>query len=344
MRCDRPVPAGGRLTFVLAIVHLLAAPACVDSDPGALADAGATGARLTPVIDEPASFQFYRFDEGWGPCQVSTPGACQRHIVINRDGLVAGADQGAAFAGRLTAAELDAFVALVIGEAALADLLDDKPCYAGPDYGNSVTIGLAPGLRLVQTTTSCGPGPISDMNAAARAIAERFAGQTSVPPATAPIAPSVAGGRLRFEPELYYLERTWAPAGCAAGAPCQSSMSVGANNDHASLRREGSSRTWLGIDDFTPLAAAAISPEVIATFRDPTSCPDAGGARDHWTIGISPRGLIVEADVAGCQDGPIEQLRAAAGALFDRLSASPEPADAGGDHPPDLRSPAGDGR
>jgi hypothetical protein len=271
--------------------------------------------------------------------------------VVARDGAVEGADQGAVFAGQLTAAELDAFVALVIGEPVLAELLDDKPCGVGADYSDGVTIGLAPGLRLRQTTTGCGgqgtsgstKNPIGAMNAAARAIARRFAGQTSAPPPTTPIAPTVAGARLRFQPQLTHLERTWAPAGCASAASCQSNMSVDVHIDLASISREGRSRRWLDVDDFSPLAAVAVSPEVIATFRNPAPCPEAGGAHDQWHIGISPTGVIVEADVAGCLDGPVEQLRAAATALFDRLSATTAPpTDASADHPPDLAGIAPD--
>jgi hypothetical protein len=363
-----PLSARHPLIFVLSILPLVSTLGCVADDPvasvqkdGAMvdmdgatmdvvatADGGLDAVETTPpvafMIDEPASFQSYRLDEGWGPCQVSTPGACQRHVVIARDGAVEGADQGAVFAGRLTAAELDAFVALVIGEPVLTELLDDKPCGVGADYSDAVTIGLAPGLRLVQTTTGCGgqgvggstTNPIAAMNAAARAIALKFAGQTTAPPATTPIAPSVTGGRLRFQPQLTYLERTWAPAGCASGASCQSGMSVDVHIDLAGISREGRSRRWLDVDDFSPLAATAISPEVIAAFRNPASCPAAGGARDQWQIGISPSGIIVEADVAGCLDGPVEQLRAAATTLFDRLSASAAPpTDASTDHPPD---------
>jgi hypothetical protein len=335
MRCDHLVFAPRRWTLAFLVLPLVSVLACVGGDE-VPAVAG--------TIDEPASFQLYRLDEGWGPCGVDAPGACSRHVVVGRDGAVEGADQGAAFAGQLTAAELDAFVALVIGEPVLTELLDDKPCFAHPHYGELVTIGLAPGLRLQQITTSCGGGPIETMNIAARAIARRFSEQTSAPPATGRVAPSVAGGRLRFQPQLFSLVRTWAPAGCVGGASCESTMSVGTNNDHAGLRLEGRSRNWLDVDDFAPLAAVAVSPEVISTLRKPSPCPDAGGARDRWRIGISRSGMVVEADVAGCLEGPVAQLRAAASALFDRLAASTDPsADASADHPPDLRGPAPDG-
>jgi hypothetical protein len=87
----------------------------------------------------------------------------------------------------------------------------------------------------------------------------------------------------------------------------------------ASLSTDYDRQEWKGIADFAPLAAVAVSPQVIAALRKPSTCPSPVAADDHFRIGIDTW-VTVEANIAVCPNPAFNELRDAVTTFFDRLS------------------------
>jgi hypothetical protein len=243
------------------------------------------------------------------------------------------------FEAQLASSDLEPIVRLASSRAVIEELRKIPGCPGVPDGGEGLVIEIATGLFVSGDIGGCVEGPLVALRGQLRALAKRLFPASRVTLTPLGMAPTnLEPFRLTETLKMmdFYLDRRWGP--CPPMTRCLEIISVDSRLEIVSSAGVGKSRRFDHVTDFSPLDSVAISPPVVAELRKPSPCPAVTDVTETIGVWIGPR-LAVRASTAGCASGPIADLRTAARALVDRLSADPVPDAAPADHPADLLPP-----
>jgi hypothetical protein len=247
--------------------------------------------------------------------------------------------RGQRFEGRVTEAELDVLVPLVSDARTIEELRKAPGCPPAIHATEIAVVEIVPGIFVSGDISGCIEGPLAAFRYHLHAVTKRLFPQSPFAIGLVVVLPT-PGPRFRLS-ELpvfggFSLHRQWGP--CAPSAVCAERLGVTPTEKHV-LQLGGNPRgEWRGVVDFEPLSSVAVSPRVIAELRKPAPCPAVTDVLETMEVIIGP-GMYIRGSTAGCSEGPVAELRAAARALVVRLSGNGG-ADAGAaDHPADGLAP-----
>jgi hypothetical protein len=149
----------------------------------------------------------------------------------------------------------------------------------------------------------------------AHALAERLTTGSSVEL----VWPTVSTkAHIEVTPTFEGLRLSGAPNECPVGTLCAEQLSV---SKEGLLRSFGRSAT-VAPEALAAFAEAAIDGDVITALMQDRPCAEEANATETLTLGIGS-GLELHAEIAGCTEGPIANLRATVRALVDRHTDEP---------------------
>jgi hypothetical protein len=285
------------------------------------------------MLDEVADFQSLSVGVDSGPCPTSEP--CGESFLFKKDGSLIHTHRARRFEGRLSASDL-AQLSLLATSSTVVEQLTRVPGCPGVIHGTENTeIEIAPGIFIGGDVSGCGDGPLAALRYTVHEIAKRLFPESGTQPGPpAPLPSGLVPYRLKASVEMkeFTLRRTWGL--CAPPMVCGESLSVSVASGRVSQLGGSPRGEFRDVTDFEPLRTTAVRPSVIAELRKPSGCPPITDVSETMSLAIG-HGIYLRASTAGCSDGPIGELRAAARALVARLAATPAPDAGPADHPPD---------
>jgi hypothetical protein len=278
-------------------------------------DASPDASATLALIDERAVFGSFEFADETAGCS-PPPLGCTDYLNVTWDGRATGGRNFRSYQAQLTTEELDSLVRSAINDEVLKVLLTDPLCGSG--VSSWVKIGVGPRLLLDRNLTGCNQPPVVAMVQAAREIIQRISSESNVPVPRPATRTTVVGGRLQVTPRFRVLSRTVSDSDCN-GSSCATTTWIEAHARRASVQTESQYRMWEQLSDFEPLASIAVSPAVITALRDDAPCPFKGFAQDQILVLIDSWLYVRSSNLAGCDQAPIIQLRAAIDSFIARL-------------------------
>lgn len=289
----------------LVIAGVILALGCGASAPDEMEE-GASGLFSSEgELTVEARFVAFRLSRGSTFCSASGE-ACGGGFEIDAQGRVTeGSGEGV-----LADVDLERFAALATGATFVAALRAGTDCHATADGSTRISVAIADGLE-VAGAADCS-GVIGEVAEVARSLAAGALGESGE--VVWPQAPAEAA---RISEPLTFdgFSLLRAPTACPDGPTC----AVGTSISREGFIVRGPRHGQVPAQELAAFTDVALSEATLEALLVPEACAVSQRATERLALGIA-EGLGVGGDIAGCEVGPIADLRAVADALVEEFT------------------------